>query len=180
MKLFTLSVLATVIAATVVSIPVHAQNVKVHVSDSPLSGSSAMTIANARNALTAYMSACQAQDRQRIMRAMTADAEIEYAIDDPGQYLAVDVNMMDECWVGIQSINTKTGSVDMWIYLTPSPDVVFVDLVTEEGVGRDSHRSEHLAMVGMSGGRIAKIRDFTTSQPPSALAINETDSAQRR
>ena len=149
--------------------------VAVHVPASRYSPSSAGAIKEVQNLLTGYLSACKTQDRQGILYSLTADAEIEYAVDALGHYLAVDLNTVDACWGAVQSIDSATTAADVWIYLTGSPDVVFVEMVTQRGVGLNAEKSEHLAMVKMSAGRIAQIRDFTTSQAPGVLTVNESD-----
>lgn len=169
MKQLIASAIATVITAAVWPAHGEAQDIRIHVSGST---SSTAPTTNAGNAVAAYLAACKAQDEQRIARTMTTDAEIEYATDEPGQYLAVDLNTAEGCWAGIQSMNSKAAVVDVWIYPTPAPDVVFVDFVALTTVGRDSHNFEHLALIRTSGTRIAQIRDFSTSQPQSVLAAN--------
>ena len=62
-------------------------------------------IAHVRYILVDYIAACSAHDADGITRTTASDAVLEYALDESGQYLSVDMNTTSECWRGRHTID---------------------------------------------------------------------------
>ena len=155
--------IATLFTATLAFGTARSQGVTFQVADSKLSSSVAAFMTDARNVLSAYVAACGAHDVPGIARTTTGDAEIEFATDEPGQYLAVDLNGTGACWTNAPA--------DVWIYPTPAADTVFVNLVEVTSLV-DAHTPRHLALVKISAGRISQIRDFPTPPWQTTLTVD--------
>jgi hypothetical protein len=107
-----------------------------------------------------FVVACAARDAKSIARVTTGDAEIEYALEQPGRYLAFDVNATSECWGGASRFASEGTVSELWIYPTAYRSLLFVHFIVKGVNDSSSQRSERIALVKMSGDRIAKIRYF--------------------
>ena len=142
------------------SYPASAQELRVHVPNSGQAEQAADPITRVRHALIDYLAACTAHDGDGIARATTGTAVIEYALDEPGKYLSVDVHTMTGCWGSVPQVTAESGGSDLWIFATPDPDTTLVHFVVATNGKSSGQKSEYLALIEMSGDRIAKIRDF--------------------
>jgi hypothetical protein len=151
---------ALAVLTLVFSYPASAQELRVHVPTSGQSERATDAITRARHALIDYLAACTAHDSDGIARATTGAAVIEYALDEPGKYLSVDLHTTTGCWGSVPQSTAETGASDLWIFPTPDPDTTFVHFVVAANEKSSGRKSEYLALIEMSGDRIAKIRDF--------------------
>jgi hypothetical protein len=134
-----------------------------HVPATALAAANADLIAHADRALRDYVAACSTGDDEAMARIVTSDAVVEYALKEPGTYLAVDAAAL----IAKRSVSSEpTGTVaqvsTLWIFPTPDSNVVFVRYTTSSEVGSATQisDSEHLALLEMRGDRIFKMRNF--------------------
>jgi len=127
----------------------------------PQSAASANLIARADRALRDYVAACSSGDIEALARIVTSDAVVEYALEEPGTYLAVEAAALS----GNRSGSSKqTGTAahisNLWIYPTSDSNVVFVHYTTRSNVRSPGQLPdfEHLALLEMRGDRIFKMR----------------------
>jgi hypothetical protein len=147
-------------AVVILAGSLRAQSLRVNVPDTVPPGPTMDAIVLAKRALTDFVVACAARDNKGIARATTGDAEIEYALEQPGRYLAVDVNATSECWGGTSRFASEGPVSELWIYPTAYPSLLFVHFIVKAINDSASQKSERIAVVKMSGDRIAKIRYF--------------------
>jgi hypothetical protein len=129
----------------------------------PQSAASANLIERAERALREYVAACSSGDNEAFARIVTSDAVVEYALEEPGTYLAVEAAALSDKRSG-NSKQTGPGAhiSKLWIYPTSDSNVVFVHYTTRFDL-RSSPRlpdSEHLALLEMRGDRIFKMRNL--------------------
>jgi len=129
----------------------------------PQSAASANLIARADRALRDYVAACSSGDVEAFARIVTSDAVVEYALEEPGTYLAVEAAALSAQRSG-NSSETGTGAhiSNLWIYPTSDSNVVFAHYTTRSD-GRSPAQlpdSEHLALLEMRGDRILKMRNL--------------------
>ena len=151
---------ALAVLTLVSSHPASAQELRVHMPNSGQAEQAAGAITRVRQALIDYLTACAAHDSDGIAHATTGTAVIEYALDEPGKYLSVDVHTMTGCWANVPRSTAETSASDLWIFATPDPDTTLVHFVAATNGMPPGQKSEYLALIEMSGDRIAKIRDF--------------------
>jgi hypothetical protein len=137
-----------------------AQSLQVNVPDAVPPGPTLDAIVLAKRALADFVVACAARDAKGIARVTTGDAEIEYALEQPGRYLAVDANATGECWGGTPRFASEGVVSELWIYPTAHPSLLFVHFIVKGVKDSSSQKSERIAVVKMSGDHIAKIRYF--------------------
>lgn len=129
----------------------------------PHSAASANLIARADRALRDYVAACSTGDIEAFARIVTSDAVLEYALEEPGTYLAVEATALSAKRSG-NSKQTGTGAHigSLWIYPTSDSNVVFVHYTTRSDVRSLAQLpdSEHLALLEMRGDRIFKMRNL--------------------
>jgi len=134
-----------------------------HVPATALAAANADLIARADRALRDYVAACSARDEEAMARIITSDAVIEYALEAPGTYLAVDAAaLIAERWAGSESTGIGVQVSELWIFPTPNSNVVFVHYTTSSDIGSATQipGAEHLAVLEMRGDRIFKMRNF--------------------
>jgi len=133
----------------------------VHVAATSPAAASANLIARADRALRDYVAACSSGDNEAFARSVTSDAVVEYALEEPGTYLAVEAAVLSTNRSG-NSKQTGTGAhiSNLWIYPTSDSNVVFVHYTTRSDVRSPAQLpdSEHLALLEMRGDRIFKVR----------------------
>jgi hypothetical protein len=129
----------------------------------PQSAASANLIARADRALRDYVAACSTGDSAAFARIVTSDAVVEYALEEPGTYLAVEATALSTDRSG-NSRQTGTGAhvSNLWVYPTSNSNVVFVHYTTRSDVRSPAQLpdSEHLALLEMRGDRIFKMRNL--------------------
>src|SRR5882757_2484759 len=118
--------LAAIVALTMI-VPTGFAAETVHVPATPQAAASADLIARVDRALRDFVAACSAGDDEVIARTVTSDAVIEYALDEPGTYRAIEAVTLS----AVRSADaepTGTGSriSKLWIFPTNDPNVVFV------------------------------------------------------
>jgi hypothetical protein len=139
----------------------------------PLAAAEANLIARADRALGDYVAACTTGDNEAIARIVTSDAVVEYALEEPGTYLAVEAPAL----IANRSGNAKQTAPGahiskLWIFPTNDSNTVFVQYTTSSDVGSPAQLrdSEHLALLEMRGDRIFKMRYFSADAgTPSTL-----------
>ncbi len=134
----------------------------VYVPTAPQAAASANLIARADRALRDYVAACSTGDDEAIARIVTSDAMVEYALEKPGTYLAVEAAALSANRSG-NAKQTRPGAriSNLSIFPTPDSNTVFVHYTTSSDVGSPAELpdSEHLALLEMRGDRIVKIRN---------------------
>jgi hypothetical protein len=136
----------------------------VDVPATPHAAASANLIARADRAWRDYVAACWSGDDEAIARILTSDAVVEYVLEVPGTYLALEAAAL----TANRSDNVKqTGSgahiSKLWIFPTNDSNTVFVQYTTSSEVRSPSELpdSERLALLEMRGDRIVKVRNFS-------------------
>jgi hypothetical protein len=109
------------------------------------------------------VAACSAGDDEVIARTVTNDAVIEYALDEPGTYRAVEAVTLSSRSADAEPTGTVPRISKLWIFPTNDPNVVFVHYTIGSDVRSPAQvpDSEHLAMIEMRADRIFKMRNFT-------------------
>ena len=133
----------------------------IQVPASPQAATSANLIARADRALRDYVAACSTGNEEAIARILTIDAVVEYALEEPGTYLAVEVAALSANRSG-NAKQTRSGAhiSNLWIFPTPDSNTVFVHYTIGSDVRSSAEPdSEHLALLEMRGDRIVKIRN---------------------
>jgi len=133
----------------------------VQVPTTPQAAASANLIVRADRALRDYVAARSTGDDAAISRILTSDAMVEYALEEPGTYLAVEVAALSAKRSG-NAKQTRPGAhiSNLWIFPTPDSNTVFVDYTIGSDVRSSAEPdSEHLALLEMRGDRIVKIRN---------------------
>jgi hypothetical protein len=129
----------------------------------PQTAASANLIARADRALRDYVAACSSGDNEAFARIVTSDAVVEYALEEPGAYLAVEAAALSAQRSG-NSAPTGTGALisNLWIFPTSDSNTVFVHYTTRSAVRSPATLpdSEHLALLEMRGERILKMRNL--------------------
>jgi hypothetical protein len=137
----------------------------VQVPATPQAAASANLIVRADRALRDYVAARSTGDDAAISRILTSDAMVEYAIEEPGTYLAVEVAALSANRSG-NAKQTRSGAhiSNLWIFPTSDSNTVFIHYTIDSGVRSPAEfpDSEHLALLEMRGDRIVKIRNSST------------------
>jgi hypothetical protein len=102
-------------------------------------------LARAEHAIGGYVAACASGELRTLSDVTTKDARIEYALDEPGAFLAVDVETAD--------CGAILGLSNLWILPTGDASSVFVHYDTPAG--------HQLALVEMRDERIARIVSYS-------------------
>lgn len=137
----------------------------IHVFATPEAAASANLIASADRALREYVAACSTSDDVMLARIVTSDAMVEYALSQPGTYLAVEAAAL--C-VGRSDNAGQTRSAahisNLRIYPTPNSNTVFANYTIDSDVRSPGEQpdSEHLALLEMRGDQILRLRHFGT------------------
>jgi len=144
-----------------------------HVPAIPQSAASANLIARADRALREYVAACSTGDNEAIARIVTSDAVVEYALEEPGAYLAVEASALSaNRSANVQRTRPGVRISNLWVFPTNDSNAVFVQYTTSSDVRSPAQLpdSEHLALLEMRGDRIVKIRNFSADAGnPSTL-----------
>src|SRR6266481_167775 len=110
--------LAATVALTMI-LPTGFAAKPVHVPATPQAAASANLIARADRALRDYLAACAAGDDEAIARTVTNDAVIEYALDEPGTYRAVEAaELSANRSVDAEPTGTAPRISKLWIFPT--------------------------------------------------------------
>jgi hypothetical protein len=154
-----------------------------HVPATTEAAASANLIARADRTLREYAAACSTGD-EALAHIVTGDAIVEYALGEPGTYLAVEAAAL--CARSDNAGQTRSAAhiSNLWIYPTPDSNTVFVNYTIDSNVRSPSdppdseHRallempdSEHLALLEMRGNQIVKLRHFGTLSTSEALLL---------
>jgi hypothetical protein len=129
----------------------------------PQSAASANLIARADRALRDYVAACSSGDVEAFARIVTSDAVVEYALEEPGTYLAVEAAALSAKRSGNSKQMGTGGHIsNLWIYPTSDSNTVFVHYTTRSDVRSPAPLpdSEHLALLEMRGDRVFKMRNL--------------------
>ncbi|HKS54296.1 MAG TPA: hypothetical protein VJS12_03370 [Steroidobacteraceae bacterium] len=119
-------------------------------------------ISRAERAIVDYVTACTS-DAQDLNGVLTADARVEFALDEPGTYLSLDASSLAaDCAATAHSADAPQIS-NLWIFPTHEANVVFVqyDVLASTGTLRE----RQLALVEMRGDRIARMLNLASSLP---------------
>jgi hypothetical protein len=134
-----------------------------HVPATALAAANADLIARADRALRDYVVAFSTGDEEAMARIVTSDAVIEYALKEPGTYLAVDAAaLIAKRPVSSEPTESVAQVSTLWVFPTPNSNVVFVHYTTNSGGGSVTQNpdAEHLAVIEMRGDRIFRMRNF--------------------
>jgi len=122
---------------------------------------SANLLARADRALRDYVTACSTGDSEALGRIFTNDAVVEYALDEPGTYLAVEAAALSSHHAGNPEQSGPGAHIStLRIFPTSDSNTVFVHYTTSADVQTPDEvpASEHLALLEMRGDRIFKMR----------------------
>jgi hypothetical protein len=136
---------------------------RTHVPATALAAATADLIDRADRALRDYVAACSTGDDEAIARIVTSDAVVEYALEEPGTYLAVEAAALSAKRSGNSKLTGAEAHIsNLWIYPTSDSNVVFVHYTTRSDVRSPAQLldSEHLALLEMRGDRIFKMRNL--------------------
>ena len=137
---------------------------RTHVPATALAAATADLIDRADRALRDYVAACSTGDDEAIARIVTSDAVVEYALKEPATYVVVEATALSaKRWAGAKQAGAGASISELWIFPTPHPNVVFVQLTTISDVRSPAQltEAEHLALLEMRGDRIFKLRYFS-------------------
>jgi len=136
----------------------------VHVPATPQAAANANLIGRADHALREYVVACSTGDDEAMARALTSDAVVEYPLEEPGTYVAVEAAALNaNCYGDAKQAASPAHISNLWIFPTNDSNAVFVQY-TISSSGRTLAQlldSEHLALLEMRGDQIVKMRDFS-------------------
>jgi len=153
-------------AATLLAMSVHTSFAaeRTHVPATALAAAAADLIVRADRALRDYVAACSTGDDEAIARIVTSDAVVEYALKEPATYVVVEATALSaKRWAGAKQSGAGASISELWIFPTPHPNVVFVQLTTISDVRSPAQlaEAEHLALLEMRGDRISTLRYFS-------------------
>jgi hypothetical protein len=134
---------------------------RTHVPATALAAATADLIDRADRALRDYVAACSTGDDEAIARIVTSDAVVEYALKEPATYVVVEATALSaKRSAGAKQAGAGASISELWIFPTPHPNVVFVQLTTISDVRSPAQlaEAEHLALLEMRGDRIFKLR----------------------
>jgi hypothetical protein len=135
-----------------------------HVPATPQAAANANLIARADHALRDYSAACSTGDDEALARTLTSDAILEYPLEEPGMYIAVEALAHGaNCFGRAEQAASRAHISSLWIFPTNDSNTVFVQYTMSSDVGSPAEvsDSEHLALIEMRGNQIAKMRDFS-------------------
>ena len=140
----------------------------VQVPATPHAAASTNLIARADRALREYVAARSTGDDAAISRIVTSDATVEYALEEPGTYLAVEVAALSANRSGnAKQARSAAHISNLSIFPTPDSNTVFVHYTIGSDVRSSAEPdSEHLALLEMRGDRIVKIRNSSADAGP--------------
>lgn len=111
-----------------------------------------------RDLITNFVSACAANDEQRLREITTDDLRIEYALDTPGTYYGFDsLALSSEC--SAQN-GMESGLANVRVYPTADTQAIFVQYETTGAIDFSENRQQ-LALVELRDKRIARIVNFS-------------------
>jgi hypothetical protein len=144
----------------------------VHVPATPEAAASADLIVRADRALRAYVAACATGNDEALAHIVTNDAVVEYTLEEPGTYLAVDASALTaKRSVNAGPTRTEAHISKLWIFPTNDPNVAFVHYTIGLDVGSPAQVRdfERLALLEMRGDQIFRMRHFG-AMPQAALS----------
>jgi hypothetical protein len=111
-----------------------------------------------RDLITNFVSACAADDEQRLREITTDDLRIEYALDTPGTYYGLDsLALSSEC----SALNgMEVGLANVRVYPTADAQAIFVQYETTGALDFSENRQQ-LALVELRDKRIARVVNFS-------------------
>lgn len=128
-----------------------------HVPQTPAARDSSALLARAERAVRGYVGACTTGDARALSEVTTSDVRIEYMLREPGTYLRLDPDsLLAECAALAKTSTPRPDVTDLWLFPTNDANAVFVEYF----VGSE----RELALIELSGDRIAKVLDFTSRQ----------------
>jgi hypothetical protein len=117
-------------------------------------------------ALSSYAAGCAIHDEKAVAEVFTDFAVIEYASNIPGRFTASDAITVDRCWAASALTVPFPSESPIWIYPTTDPNDVMLQYTIVVGTGTSQHAVQDIAIVEMSGNRIAQIRDYASWDDP--------------
>ena len=125
-------------------------------------------IARAERAITGYVAACASRDVKCLNAVTTDDVRIEFVLDEPGMYLALDSDsLMASCMPGV----SPPRDARVWIFPTNDTDAVFVQY-DASAPSSEATSQPQLVLVEMRGDQIARMRNFAAV--PTAMVSSAT------
>jgi hypothetical protein len=111
-----------------------------------------------RDLISNFVSACAADDEQRLREITTDDLRIEYALDTPGTYYGLDsVALSSEC-SALNGMDIAVANVR--VHPTADAQAIFVQYETTGAIDFSENRQQ-LALVELRDKRIARIVNFS-------------------
>jgi hypothetical protein len=126
----------------------------------PDRAASAPLIASVERALLRSDAACASHDDNAVAEVFTDFAIIEYQSSVVGQFVGISANTDEACWATSVLATSRVSGSSIWIYPTSEPNDVIIQYTAVVGSGTAQHTIQDLALVEMTGDRIARIRDY--------------------
>lgn len=111
-------------------------------------------------ALSRYVAGCAAHDKDVNAGIFTDFAVIEYSAGAPGRFVGSDAISSDRCWAGDALAGRPPADLPIWIYPTSDANTVLIQYTVVVDRGAARHSVQDIAVLEMSGDRIARIRDY--------------------
>lgn len=123
--------------------------------------------------ITDFIAACAAQDARRLAQITTDDLQVEYALDTPGTYYAVDaLDVTTEC-SALSGMHLELSTVRL--YPTADQEAMFVQY--ERGGELEIFENrQQLALIELRDQRIARILSFS---PPPGVVVTAPHDVER-
>jgi hypothetical protein len=139
-----------------------------HVPDIDAVRPTAGLISAADRAIRRYLEACRSnRDAADIV---TADARIEYTLDDPGAFLSLDASSIFSTCGSVGASATRPGR--LWIFPTGEDNAVFVQYDIPASAPGEVPAARQVALVEMRGERIHRMRNFGAAPERLLAAVH--------
>lgn len=115
----------------------------------------------AAHALQRYVALCRRHERKDLTHFVTSDLAVEYLTASAGIVApAADLTAFPDPCIGARALAGSGQLSDLWVFPTDAPDAVYVEFGLNRGDRPDATSADHVAMLVMRRGRIARLRIF--------------------
>lgn len=113
----------------------------------------------AARALQSYIALCKAHDREELMHVVTRDLTIEH-LPANGRAQPAEAAARTHPCASARALSVTGQLADLWIFPTDSADTVIAEFKLLPAERRAGLSRDHLLLLVMRGGRIARLRVF--------------------